>query len=143
MRNGGDFSGVARHSSEMRCITYAGETVITSDDVASTLVELTAALAKRGQAEAVRVPIVIEKTGDLAWAEMVVGVGNDVLSVPHAWDEPEADFSEEAADLRRHLESVRPTRVAEVIVGGQGRASDDEGDRFFDLDVTFDDGLRG
>lgn len=129
----------------MRCITYAGETVITSDDAASTLVELTAALAKRGQAEAVRLPIVIEATGAREWAELVVGVGNDVLSVPHDWDGDEVDFSDETLELRRHLESVRPARIAEVIVGrdsGTTSGGGDDVDRFFDIDVDFEDGTR-
>jgi hypothetical protein len=132
----------------MRCITYAGENVITSDDAAATLVELTAALAKRGQAEAVRLPIVLEGSGERAWAELVVGVGNDVLSIPHDWDGEEIDFEEEAAELRRHLATVRPARVAETVIGGEGTTQGDDGadddgvDRFFDLDVAFDDGTR-
>jgi hypothetical protein len=130
----------------MRCITYAGENVITSDDAAATLVELTAALAKRGQAEAVRLPIVLEDSGAHEWAELVIGVGNDVLSVPHPWDEAEVDFTAETAELRRHLDSVRPARVAEVVVGaedsGHGIDGEDEVDRFFDLDISFEDGTR-
>lgn len=130
----------------MRCITYAGENVITSDDAAAILVELTAALAKRGQAEAVKLPIVLEDSGDHEWAELVIGVGNDVLSVPHPWDEEEVDFSEETAELRRHLDSVRPGRMAEVVVGGDGGGTGIDGehdvDRFFDLDISFDDGTR-
>lgn len=127
----------------MRCITYAGENVITSNDVASTLVELTAALAKRGQAEAVRIPIVLAQTGEHDWAELVVGVGNDVLSIPHPWDGEEVDFTEESAELRRHLEAVRPRRADEVVVDGEpsGESDGDDGiDRFFDLDIHFDDG---
>ena len=117
--------------------------MITSDDVGSTLVELTAALAKRGQAEAVRIPIVLEKSGEHDWAELVVGVGNDVLSVRHDWDGDEVDFTEESAELRRHLEAVRPQRAAEVVVGGESHGDDgtDPVDRFFDIDITFDDGM--
>lgn len=40
----------------MRRISYAGEAVITTDEVASVLVDLSAALARLGQAEAVRIP---------------------------------------------------------------------------------------
>lgn len=88
----------------MRCITYAGETVTTTDDVAAALVELTAALARAGQAEAVTIPIVLEngredQTGD---ADLVIGLGNDVLSVPTPWTGDQPDFSEHAAGLRRH-----------------------------------------
>ncbi|RWZ59288.1 hypothetical protein ELQ92_13615 [Labedella populi] len=130
----------------MRCITYAGENVITSDDAAATLVELTAALAKRGHAEAVRLPIVLEDSGAHEWAELVIGVGNDVLSIPHPWESGDVDFSEETVELRRQLDSVRPARVAEIVVGGDGPRTGFDGeedvDRFFDLDITFDDGTR-
>lgn len=85
----------------MRCVTYAGETVITTDDVATSLVELTAAVAKEGQAEAVSIPIVTEdeKVGQ---AELVIGVGNDVLSAPVDWSGEEPDFAKAADDLRNH-----------------------------------------
>jgi hypothetical protein len=39
----------------MRRITYAGETVITTDDVAEVLVDLTAAVASAGRADAVAI----------------------------------------------------------------------------------------
>lgn len=85
----------------MRCVTYAGETVMTTDDVASSLIELTAAVAKEGQAEAVSIPIV---TSDrkVAQAELVIGVGNDVLSAPVEWDDEEPDFSFAAKELKNH-----------------------------------------
>jgi len=85
----------------MRCVTYAGETVITTDDVATSLVELTASVAKEGQAEAVSIPIVTED-GKVAQAELVIGVGNDVLSAPMEWNDEEPDFSHAATDLKNH-----------------------------------------
>ncbi|WP_295836331.1 hypothetical protein [uncultured Microbacterium sp.] len=85
----------------MRCVTYAGETVITSDDVAASLVELTAAVAKEGQAEAVSIPIVTEDK-KVAQAELVIGVGNDVLSAPVEWNDEEPDFSHAAEELKNH-----------------------------------------
>ncbi len=86
----------------MRRITYAGENVLTTDDVARVLVELTAELAKRGEAAAVRVPINPEGA-----AELVVGLGNDVLSVPVAWEGDDPDF--DGSELEAHLARVRPT----------------------------------
>ncbi|MFN3948670.1 hypothetical protein [Microbacterium sp.] len=85
----------------MRCVTYAGETVTTTDDVAASLVELTAAVANEGQSEAVSIPIV---TGDkkVAQAELVIGVGNDVLSAPVEWHDEEPDFSHAAGELKKH-----------------------------------------
>lgn len=85
----------------MRYITYAGETVITSDEVAEALIELTAAVAQRGHAEAVRIPICNEG-GKVDSAELVIGVGNDVLSAPADWDGDEVDFAHEASGLRGH-----------------------------------------
>ncbi|GLJ79395.1 hypothetical protein [Microbacterium imperiale] len=86
----------------MRRITYAGDTVITTDDVAEALVELTAAVANNGRAQAVRIPIVVEESGQHDEAELVIGVGNDVLSAPVEWDEDEPDFREGADELRAH-----------------------------------------
>ncbi|WP_285135791.1 hypothetical protein [Microbacterium sp. lyk4-40-TSB-66] len=85
----------------MRCVTYAGETVMTTDDVAASLIELTAAVAKEGQAEAVSIPIVTDAK-KVAQAELVIGVGNDVLSAPLDWDDEEPDFTAAAQELRTH-----------------------------------------
>ncbi|WP_405374326.1 MULTISPECIES: hypothetical protein [unclassified Microbacterium] len=86
----------------MRRITYAGETVITTDDVAEALVELTAAIASSGRADAVSIPIVTRDDDEVGEAELVIGVGNDVLSVPVAWPKDHPDFSAAAAELRAH-----------------------------------------
>lgn len=85
----------------MRCVTYAGETVKTTDDVAASLVELTASVAKEGQSEAVSIPIVTDG-GKVAQAELVIGVGNDVLSAPVDWTGEEPDFSDAAKELKNH-----------------------------------------
>ncbi|MDQ1083374.1 MULTISPECIES: hypothetical protein [Microbacterium] len=106
----------------MRCVTYAGETVITTDDVAASLVELTAAVAKEGQAEAVSIPIVTDAK-KVAQAELVIGVGNDVLSAPVEWNEEEPDFAAAADDLRRHRLFPRPHLRA---VESQPDEGDDE-----------------
>ncbi len=86
----------------MRSITYAGETIITTNEVAEALVRLTAAIANDGRAEAVTIPIVSRTTDDDGTAELVIGVGNDVLSAPAEWEGDELDFSEAAAALRSH-----------------------------------------
>jgi hypothetical protein len=102
-----------RNGRRMRGITYAGETVLTTDAVAAALVDLTAALAKIGQAEAVSIPIVLESRADVGEAELVIGVGNDVLSVPVDWDGDEPDFSEYEAGLRGH--PALPQTASNVI----------------------------
>lgn len=87
----------------MRTITYAGETVTTTDDVAEALIKLTAAVAKSGRAEAVRIPIVTEYQDRVGNADLVIGVGNDVLSLPAKWEgDEQPDFSQQAEELRTH-----------------------------------------
>jgi hypothetical protein len=112
----------------MRCVTYAGETVITTDDVAASLIELTAAVAKEGQAEAVSIPIVTDDR-KVAQAELVIGVGNDVLSAPLEWHDEEPDFSRAAAELKDHRLFPRPHLRAV-----ESDASDDDEP----LDYVFD-----
>lgn len=110
----------------MRRITYAGENVLTTDDVARLLVELTAELAKRGEAAAVRIPIDPEGT-----AELVVGLGNDVLSVPvtRHGDDPDFDSSE----LEAHLQRVRPIPERHLRAVESSEAPDDGYDPDFDI----------
>jgi len=86
----------------MRCVTYAGQSVITTDDVAAALIILTAAVARDGEAEAVSIPIVLEDSGEIGDAELVIGLGNDVLSAPMTWTDEVPDFSEAAQRLREH-----------------------------------------
>jgi hypothetical protein len=100
----------------MRCITYAGETVITTDDVAEALVELTAAIATLGAAEAVSIPIVFRESDEIGEAELVIGVGNDVLSVPVEWEGAEPDFSHAAHELKSH--DAYPHRAVESDADG-------------------------
>ncbi|WP_240640629.1 hypothetical protein [Microbacterium sp. 10M-3C3] len=92
----------------MRSLTYAGETVLTTNDVAAVIIDLTAELAKIGLADAVEFPIV-RPDGSVGTAELVAGVGNDVLSVPADWEGAEPDVSEALAALRHRLHRLRPT----------------------------------
>lgn len=111
----------------MRSVTYAGRTVITTDDVAASLVELTAAVAKDGQSEAVSIPIVTDG-GTIAQAELVIGVGNDVLSTPVEWSGEEPNFAQGAGELRTHRLFPRPR------LGMVDRALDGEDDDPIDWD---------
>jgi hypothetical protein len=119
----------------MKRITYAGESVLTTDDVATVLVELTAALAKRGLAEAVRIPIVHTRTRAISTAELVVGLGNDVLAVPEESDDAQPDFSAEAEELQQRLLGV-PTRGRNTV-GAQTVATPLDED--YDYDLGIDD----
>jgi hypothetical protein len=108
----------------MRCVTYAGETVMTTDDVAASLIELTAAVAKEGQAEAVSIPIVTDAK-KVAQADLVIGVGNDVLSAPLEWDDEEPDFAAAVEELRAHRLFPRARlRAVEPDPGGDDELID-------------------
>jgi hypothetical protein len=123
----------------MKRITYAGESVLTTDDVATVLIQLTAALAKRGLAEAVRIPIVDSRTGDASSAELVVGLGNDVLAVPERSGDirldAQPDFSAEAEELHKRMQAV-PTRGRNTV-GAQTVATPMDDD--YDYDLGIDD----
>ncbi|WP_101848313.1 hypothetical protein [Zhihengliuella sp. ISTPL4] len=84
----------------MKLVSYAGQQLLTSDDVAETLLTLAAAIASEGESEAVEIPIVLD--GEKDWADLLVGVGNDVLVSPHHSGDPEPDFSTEVDELRAH-----------------------------------------
>jgi hypothetical protein len=86
----------------MKYISYAGQTVMTSDEIAEILVQLTASIANEGEAEAVTIPIWIAEENRADTADLVIGQGNDVLSTPMQWDDGEPDYSADAARLRRH-----------------------------------------
>ncbi|GAA2236218.1 hypothetical protein N1031_10685 [Herbiconiux moechotypicola] len=109
----------------MKQITYAGDSVLTTDDVGSALVELTACLARKGLAEAVSIPILLE--GEVRDAELVIGVGNDVLSIPIDFDGDGPDFSVAADRLRSQMEAHTADRVVRPT------ALDDSFDDFFDV----------
>jgi hypothetical protein len=84
----------------MKIVSYAGQQLITTDDVAEALVQLAASVASEGTSEAVRIPILTDGKADCA--DLIVGVGNDVLVGPKASAGIDPDFSEEAARLREH-----------------------------------------
>lgn len=119
----------------MKRITYAGESVLTTDDVATVLIELTAALAKRGLAEAVRIPIFDQRTRSISTAELVAGLGNDVLAVPEVFDGEQPNFTAEAEELRQRMETVS-TRGRKTM-GAQTVATPMEDD--YDYDLGIDD----
>lgn len=113
----------------MRCVTYAGETVTTTDDVAEALVKLTASIAADGQAEAVSIPIVLAD-GDTEQAELVIGVGNDVLSAPADWEGDEPDFAWAAEELRKHRRFPQAPAIAH-----EQTIDSDNPDAFWDPDL--------
>lgn len=84
----------------MKLVSYAGQQLVTTDDVADALVVLAAAIANEGESEALQIPIVVD--GQVDTAELVVGLGNDVLVGPSASEGLDPDFSADAERLRSH-----------------------------------------
>lgn len=109
----------------MKLVSYAGQQLVTTEDVADALVILAAEIANEGGSQALQIPIVVGGEEDLA--ELVVGVGNDVLVGPHASDGDDPDFSEHAERLRSH--PFYPKR---------SKADDDGDDDGGDWSVDFD-----
>ncbi|MFS0853030.1 hypothetical protein [Microbacterium sp. 179-I 3D4 NHS] len=84
----------------MKLVSYAGQQLITTDDVADALVTLAAAIANEGESDAVEIPIIVD--GEEDHADLVVGVGNDVLVGPQHSKGQDPDFSAHAERLRSH-----------------------------------------
>lgn len=84
----------------MKLVSYAAQQLVTTDDVAEVLVNLAAAIANEGESEALEIPIVVD--GRVETAELIVGLGNDLLVGPSASADTDPDFSEQAAALRAH-----------------------------------------
>ena len=73
--------GARGNTGLMRSVTYAGQTVHTTDEIADVLVLLTAAVAKQGNAEAISIPILDSRTGETGTAELVIEVIRSPVTV--------------------------------------------------------------
>lgn len=96
----------------MKEIAYAGRTICTSDEVGTLVVSISAILAKRNIAEALTIPIRADEISGDAVAELVVGLGNDVLTTPCEGDEDDAlNADPRVEELRGKLSELqgRPT----------------------------------
>lgn len=91
----------------MKLVSYAGQQLVTTDDVADALVKLAAAIAAEGESEALKIPVVVD--GEEDCAHLIAGVGNDMLVGPQVSTDTDPDFSEDAARLRAHRLFPRPT----------------------------------
>lgn len=116
----------------MKIVSYAGQQLVTTDDVADSLVRLAAAIAAEGESDAVEIPIVLNGREDCA--DLVVGVGNDLLVGPHDFDESEPDFSAHAARLQAHR--LYPEKDAGAADSDSD--SDDADDWRLDVDLDLD-----
>ncbi|EQM73453.1 hypothetical protein ACIPJ1_08805 [Microbacterium maritypicum] len=115
----------------MKLVSYAGQQVVTTDDVAEALVALAAALASEGESAALRLPIVVDGKKDSA--DLIVGVGNDLLVGPQTSDGDDPDFSEDAAQIRMH--PLFPQRTP-------GDDEDDGGFGIPAVDIDIEHGTR-
>jgi hypothetical protein len=109
----------------MKLVSYAGQQLVTTDDVADALVTLAAAIANEGESDAIEIPIVID--GEEDHADLVVGLGNDVLVGPHSSHSDDPDFSAHAERLRSH--PLFPERGSRTV------AVEDEPLEEWDLDL--------
>jgi len=117
----------------MKIVSYAGQQLVTTDDVANSLVTLAAAIASEGESDAVEIPIVLNGRQDTA--DLVVGVGNDLLVGPHDFEQSEPDFSAHSARLRAHR--LYPERDADDAHG------DADHEWHLDMDLDFDGSASG
>lgn len=117
----------------MKLVSYAGQQLVTTDDVAEALVVLAAEVANEGGSQAVQIPIVVDGESDVA--ELVVGLGNDVLVGPHASTGADPDFAEHAARLRAH--PFYPKRIVDGTVIAEDKPFGE-----WDLDVDLDASAR-
>jgi hypothetical protein len=87
----------------MRYLTCASQTVLTSDDIAEVLTELAAGLATQGQTESVTIPIVVGGNDSFSTVDLLLGPGQDLLSLPADWRGTQPDFAEELQRLRERF----------------------------------------
>ncbi|MEN0023226.1 MAG: hypothetical protein AAGC61_08080 [Microbacterium sp.] len=114
----------------MKLVSYAGQQLVTTDDVADALVALAAAIAREGESEALQIPILVN--GEEDCADLIVGVGNDLLVGPQASEGVDPDFSDEAEKLRQHR--FFPTATPH---------EDDDRDMVTDFDPDLDQNVSG
>ncbi len=86
----------------MRRIVYGAGVIVTTDDVADALMQLTAALANLGQTAHVRVPAAADTPDRYHDVAMIVGPGIPMLTEPAGWQGEEPDFSTSATLFRMH-----------------------------------------
>ncbi|MAP63467.1 MAG: hypothetical protein CMH34_06935 [Microbacterium sp.] len=115
----------------MRSVTYAGQNILTADDVAEAMVALSVALSNERRTEVVTVPICTTE-GNVATADLVIGAGNDVISVPVEWMGEEPDFDDAAERLRAHV--LYPSTPIVAAGNPPERGVDWAGDLDLDID---------
>ncbi|GAA1643019.1 hypothetical protein [Microbacterium flavum] len=116
----------------MKLVSYAGQQLATTDDVADALVTLAAAIASEGESQALQIPVLVDGREDCA--DLIVGVGNDILVGPQASADVDPDFSEDAERLRAHPLFPQPAEDESDAHGGSAAAPHDVDLSGIDLD---------
>ncbi|QLD10862.1 hypothetical protein [Microbacterium oleivorans] len=84
----------------MRTLVYGNHSLVTSDDVSHTLLQLTAGFATQSVCEVVTIPTVADAS--VVDVDVVVGLGTHLISTPLAWPQEDPDFSAAVATLQLH-----------------------------------------
>ncbi len=94
----------------MRRIRYAGDSVVTGDDIASVVIEYSEALAKANTAASIDIPVRIGQ-GDIGTATLLVGPASQLISVPEPDDTAEIVDEGVVAELRDRIDELGPMHV--------------------------------
>jgi hypothetical protein len=65
----------------MKTIHYAGDVVLTNDDVADAVVDYASALAKKGSSAELTIPVVLDD-GSTSTASMLLGPASQLIAAP-------------------------------------------------------------
>jgi hypothetical protein len=89
----------------MKRITYAGETLVTSDEVADALTELASTLGTAQKSETVEIPV-FDDDGSFEMASLVIGPASELVAVPVETPPMEPDTAATVAELRQMKDTV-------------------------------------
>lgn len=106
----------------MRMLIYAGGEYMTGDEIARSLMELSAVLAEQDASQLVEIPVVGDD-GNLAAATFLVGPASQIVAVDAESSLPDLRDAEAVTRLRRLTASLRRvvrTEVSQVPDGWEG-----------------------
>ncbi len=97
----------------MRRIRYAGDSVVTGDDIASMVIEYSEALAKANTAASIEIPVRLG-TGGIGMATLLVGPASQLISSTEDLPHEEIEDPELVADLQRKTVNLRRFGTSET-----------------------------
>jgi hypothetical protein len=95
----------------MRRVYYSNGSVLTSDDVATAVLEYAEALTEEGRSDIVDLPAVLE-SGAVGTATLLISPASQLAAVTEESDLPAPDGVELVAELRRRRERLTDPRPA-------------------------------